>query len=108
MNGSLEGLYEVILQRKAVPQEGSYTCYLFDAGVDKILKKLGEECAETIIAAKNNDPDHTVDECADLLYHLLVLLAAQDIALSQVLAELDARSLKIGNLKHIRTTDRAT
>ena len=53
MNDTMQSLYSVVLDRKANPQEGSYTCYLFDKGLDKILKKVGEECAETIIAAKN-------------------------------------------------------
>ena len=63
----LKRLYQVVLDRKANPQEGSYTCYLFDKGVDKILKKVGEECAETIIAAKNGVEEDTVNECSDLL-----------------------------------------
>ena len=90
----LKRLYQVVLDRKANPQEGSYTCYLFDKGVDKILKKVGEECAETIIAAKNGVAEDTVNECSDLLYHLMVLLAAQNIPLDAVLSELDRRSAK--------------
>ena len=65
----LKRLYQVVLDRKANPQEGSYTCYLFDKGVDKILKKVGEECAETIIAAKNGVREDTVGEISDLVYH---------------------------------------
>ena len=60
MNDTLEKLYQVVLDRKAHPQEGSYTCYLFDKGLDKILKKVGEECSETIIAAKNGVESDTV------------------------------------------------
>ena len=60
MNDTLEKLYKVVLDRKANPQEGSYTCYLFDKGLDKILKKVGEECSETIIAAKNGVESDTV------------------------------------------------
>ena len=85
----LERLYEVVLERKRNPQEGSYTCYLFDKGLDKILKKVGEESAETIIAAKNGVAPETVGEISDLIYHLMVLLAAQEIPLSAVMEELD-------------------
>ena len=104
----LQDLYQVILSRKADPQEGSYTCYLFDKGLDKILKKVGEECAETIIAAKNGVQAETVGEISDLIYHLMVLLAAQDIPLSAVLEELEQRSRKIGNLKRMKVVDHNT
>ena len=106
MNDTLQQLYQVILDRRANPQEGSYTCYLFDKGLDKILKKVGEECAETIIAAKNRVEADTVGEISDLIYHLLVMMADQGIPLSAVLAELDRRSQKIGNLKQFHTTDK--
>ena len=69
-NDTLKELYETILDRKSNKQEGSYTCYLFDKGLDKILKKVGEECSETIIAAKNGDNSETVLEISDLIYHL--------------------------------------
>ena len=108
MSETLEKLYRVVLDRKANPQEGSYTCYLFDHGLDKILKKVGEEAAETIIAAKNGVAADTVGEVSDLLYHLTVMLAAQDIPVSAVLEELDRRSQKIGNLKEMHVTDRNT
>lgn len=104
----IENLYQVILGRKAKPQEGSYTCYLFDKGLDKILKKVGEESTETIIAAKNQDKEEVVMEVSDLLYHVLVMLAAQDIPLEAVLEELEKRSQKIGNLKPMRQTDKNT
>ena len=104
----LKDLYQVVLGRKAEPQEGSYTCYLFDKGLDKILKKVGEECAETIIAAKNGVQADTVGEISDLLYHLMVLMAEQNIPLDAVLAELDRRSQKIGNLKQMKTVDHET
>jgi phosphoribosyl-ATP pyrophosphohydrolase len=104
----LELLYEVVLDRKTQKQEGSYTCYLFDKGLDKILKKVGEECAETIIAAKNGDNAETVMEISDLLYHLMVMMAQQGIALDDVLAELEKRGQKIGNLKVMRDTDKNT
>lgn len=104
----LTDLYQVVLGRKKEPQEGSYTCYLFDQGIDKICKKVGEESAETIIAAKNGAAEQTVGEVSDLIYHLMVLLAAQDIPLEDVLTELERRSRKIGNLKQFKTVDRDT
>ncbi len=103
---TLERLYQVVLDRKAHPQEGSYTCYLFDKGLDKILKKVGEECAETIIAAKNDVPSDTVGEVSDLIYHLMVMLAEKGIPLDDVLAELERRAQKIGNLKQMKQVDR--
>lgn len=106
MDSTLERLYEVVMDRKANPQEGSYTCYLFDKGLDKILKKVGEECAETIIAAKNNVPSDTVGEISDLIYHLMVMMAEKDILLEDVLAELDRRAQKIGNLKQMKQVDK--
>lgn len=84
-------LYHIINDRKANPQEGSYTCYLFAKGQDKILKKVGEEAAETIIASKNNDKGEILYEMADLWYHCLVLLAQHGITPSELLAELAAR-----------------
>lgn len=106
MNDTLQALYDVILNRKANPQEGSYTCYLFEKGLDKILKKVGEECAETIIAAKNGREEDTVGEISDLIYHLLVMMAHEGIPLSGVMEELDRRSQKIGNLKQFHQVDR--
>lgn len=106
MDNTLETLYQVVLDRKARPQEGSYTCYLFDKGLDKILKKVGEECAETIIAAKNDVPADTVGEISDLIYHLMVMMAEKEIPLEDVLAELDRRAQKIGNLKQMKQVDK--
>lgn len=105
MNDTLQGLYQVVLDRKEHPQEGSYTCYLFEKGVDKILKKCGEECSEVIIAAKNGNNEDTANEICDLLYHLLVLMAEQNLPLEQVEAILEQRRLKIGNLKQFHQTD---
>lgn len=105
MDNTLQRLYDVILDRKANPQEGSYTCYLFEKGLAKILKKVGEESAETIIAAKNGVQSDTVGEISDLIYHLLVMMAEENIPLSAVMEELDRRSLKIGNLKQFHTSD---
>ena len=106
MDGVLRELYAVVLERKARPQEGSYTGYLFEKGLDKILKKCGEECAEVLISAKNGVEEDTVGEICDLAYHLLVLMAEQGIPLEQVEAELRRRREKIGNLKQMRQTNR--
>ena len=109
MNDSvLQELYQVVLGRKSTPREGSYTWYLFDKGLDKILKKVGEECSETIIAAKNGRQEETVGEISDLIYHLMVMMAQQNIPLEAVLEELSRRSQKIGNLKQMKSVDRET
>ncbi len=108
MNDTLQALYAVVKERRTNPQEGSYTCYLFDKGLDKILKKVGEESAETIIAAKNAIPSDLVGEISDLLYHLIVMMVERDIPLSDVLEELDRRSEKIGNLKPLKQVDKET
>lgn len=106
MNGDvLQELYDVILRRKSDKQEGSYTCYLFEQGLDKILKKCGEENAEVLIAAKNGVRADTVAELGDLVYHLLVLMAELEIPLEELYALLQERSMKIGNKKPQRTTD---
>lgn len=104
----LKDMYEVILDRKQNPMEGSYTCYLFEKGLDKILKKVGEESAETIIAAKNNVTEDTVGEINDLFYHVLVMMAELNIPLEDVLKEMQKRSLKIGNLKKMHVSDHNT
>lgn len=108
MNDTLQALYAVVKDRQAHPQEGSYTCYLFEKGLDKILKKVGEECAETIIAAKNEVMEDTVGEISDLIYHLMVMMVEKNIPLEQVMDELDRRSEKIGNLKKMKQVDRET
>ena len=108
MSDTLKSLYAVVQDRRAHPQEGSYTCYLFDKGLDKILKKVGEECSETIIAAKNGRQEETVGEISDLIYHLMVMMAQQNIPLEAVLEELSRRSQKIGNLKQMKSVDRET
>ncbi|MCX7780663.1 MAG: bifunctional phosphoribosyl-AMP cyclohydrolase/phosphoribosyl-ATP diphosphatase HisIE [Negativicutes bacterium] len=84
-------LYGVIAERKQNPKEGSYTTYLFDKGLDKILKKIGEESAETIIASKNQSKKEILYEMADLWYHCLVLLAYHNITPTELLAELRTR-----------------
>jgi len=90
----LSRLYALIESRNGERPEGSYTTYLFDQGLDKILKKLGEECAETIIAAKNDDRHALVHESADLLYHLLVLFVQRGLTLDEVRRELLSRDGK--------------
>lgn len=87
----LAQLYTLIETRKRDRPEGSYTTYLFDHGLDKILKKVGEESAETIIAAKNADAKPLVAEVSDLIYHLLVLLVARGVSLEDVRDELGQR-----------------
>ena len=87
----LHELYEVIKSRKQERPAGSYTAYLFDNGLDKILKKVGEEAAETIIAAKNEDRQQLIAETADLLYHLLVMLVQREVNLDEVRGELAQR-----------------
>jgi phosphoribosyl-ATP pyrophosphohydrolase/phosphoribosyl-AMP cyclohydrolase len=91
---TIERLVEVIKNRKAEMPEGSYTTYLFSEGLDKILKKLGEESAETIIAAKNQSKSELTLESADLLYHLLVLFVNEGLEVETVLAELEKRAQK--------------
>ena len=108
MNDALKELYRTVLSRKAEKREDSYTCYLFGQGLDKILKKCGEECSEVIIAAKNGRKEDTVMEIADLLYHLAVLMANEGIAPEDVEAELDRRSRKTGNLKKFHQVDKNT
>ena len=105
MMDTVAGLYDLIKARQTNPQEGSYTCYLFEKGIDKILKKVGEESSEVIISAKNGNNAETASEICDLLYHLLVLMAAQEIPLAQVNEILEQRRQKIGNLKTFHTTN---
>ena len=87
----LTQLYKLIESRERERPEGSYTTYLFEHGLDKILKKVGEESAETIIAAKNEEAKPLVSEVSDLIYHLLVLLVARGVSLDQVGEELARR-----------------
>lgn len=108
MRDEFESLYQTVMSRRENPQEGSYTCYLFDQGLDKILKKCGEECAETIIAAKNMNNEETILEISDLIFHLTVLMAQQGITPDDISNELSKRSMKTGNLKKMRVTDKNT
>ena len=92
----LDQLYQLIESRERERPSNSYTTYLFDEGLDKILKKVGEESAETIIAAKNEDQGRVVSEVSDLMYHLLVLLVARGVSLEEISRELGKRR-KAGN-----------
>lgn len=88
---SLNSLYELIARRKTDPKEGSYTTYLFEKGQDKILKKIGEESTEVIIAAKGGDKKETVYEVSDLLYHVMVMMVEMGINNEEILSELASR-----------------
>lgn len=106
-----EEIFQVIKQRKSAyengqAQENSYTAYLFEKGTDKICKKVGEEAAETIIAAKNNDNEELKNEINDLLYHVMVLAANQGLEWSEVEKILEERNEKIGNLKQFHQVDK--
>ncbi len=98
--------YQVILERKSEKAEGSYTAYLFEQGIDKILKKVGEECTETVIAAKNSDKSETVYEITDLIYHILVMMAYQGITPEDIEDELRKRAEKRSNLKKFHQVDK--
>ena len=106
MNDTLNNLYDTIISRRENPQEGSYTCYLFEQGIDKILKKCGEECAEVIIAAKNGKKPELIGEISDLAYHLTILAAFCEVTPQEIADELARRSQKTGNLKKFHTTDK--
>ncbi|HEY8804459.1 MAG TPA: phosphoribosyl-ATP diphosphatase [Clostridium sp.] len=101
-NNVVQELYKIIEERKCNPIEGSYTSYLFEEGIDKILKKVGEESAEVIISSKNNDPKETVSEISDLFYHTLVLMVLKGIKVEDVVEELEKRRGKICNKKQKR------
>ena len=88
---SYEGLYELIKGRKTAPQEGSYTTYLFEKGLDKILKKVGEECTEGIIGGSKQDKEETIYEIADLTYHVMVLMVQMGITMEDITKELEKR-----------------
>ena len=102
MNDVWKQLYQVVQDRKTSPQEGSYTCYLFDKGLDKILKKVGEESTEVIIAGAKNDKEETIYEVADLAYHLMVMMVDQGITLQDVTAELAKRHVIDHKIKQER------
>ena len=88
---SVEALYQLLGGRKTQPKEGSYTTYLFQKGIDKILKKVGEECTEVIVAGKGGDKEETIFEIADLMYHVMVLMVEMGIEPKDVFAQLESR-----------------
>lgn len=96
---NLEALFEVVLDRKNNGSEGSYTNYLFEKGLDKILKKIGEECTEVVIASKNDNKEEQICEICDLAYHVLVLMAELGISMDEIKVELGKRREKINNFK---------
>jgi phosphoribosyl-ATP pyrophosphohydrolase len=117
MDNTIRQLYDVILSRRGSGEEGSYTGYLFREGIDKILKKVGEESSEVIISAKSLEAaadsaskakaeDDLSNEICDLLYHLLVLLAERGIPLENIDAILSERANKTSNLKQFKQTDK--
>ena len=99
---SYKALYDMIKGRKTDPKEGSYTTYLFDKGMDKILKKVGEECTEVIIAGAKNDKEETIYEIADLAYHIMVMMAEQEITPDDIAAELSKRHVIDHKIKQER------
>ena len=101
---SYEGLLELIRGRKTERKEGSYTTYLFDKGIDKILKKVGEECTEVIIAGKADDKKETVYEIADLAYHVMVLMVEMGISLEDIHRELASRHVIDHKVKQEKMT----
>ena len=90
---TVEGLYELLVGRKNDRPEGSYTTYLFDKGIDKILKKVGEECTEVIIGGKADDKAETIYEIADLAYHVMVLMVQMGISVEDIHRELASRHI---------------
>lgn len=109
----LKMVEEVIESRKTQDAEGSYTCYLFKSGLDKILKKVGEECTETVIAAKNlkngggdKEKEELIGEVADLFYHIQVMLSDLDLSIDDVLLEHEKRNLKVNNKKQFKTVNK--
>ena len=101
---SLDGLYELLEGRKRDMPEGSYTSYLFEKGLDKILKKVGEECTEVIIAGKAQDKKETIYEIADLAYHVMVLMTEAGISLDEVRRELASRHVIDHKVKQEKMT----
>ena len=101
---SLEGLYDLLLGRKTDLPEGSYTTYLFQKGIDKILKKVGEECTEVIIAGKADDKAETIYELADLAYHAMVLMVQMGISVEDIHRELASRHIIDHKVKQEKMT----
>jgi phosphoribosyl-ATP pyrophosphohydrolase len=103
---TVEELYQLILQRKSNPEKGSYTDYLFTKGLDKILKKVGEESTEVIVAAKNPSDDEFVYEISDLVYHVLVLMADRGISVDDIKTELAKREGLMSKTQERREIDK--
>ena len=101
---TLQGLYDLLVGRKTERPEGSYTTYLFDKGIDKILKKVGEECTEVIIAGKANDKAETIYEIADLAYHVMVLMVEMGISVEDIHRELASRHIIDHKVKQEKMT----
>ena len=101
---SLQGLYDMLVGRNETRPEGSYTTYLFDKGIDKILKKVGEECTEVIIAGKADDKKETVYELADLAYHAMVLMVQMGISVEDIHRELASRHIIDHKVKQEKMT----
>ena len=101
---TLQGLYDLLVGRKIEKPEGSYTTYLFEKGIDKILKKVGEECTEVIIAGKADDKKETVYELADLAYHAMVLMVQMGITVEDVHRELASRHIIDHKVKQEKMT----
>lgn len=97
-------LYDMLCQRKAELPEGSYTTYLFEKGIDKILKKVGEECTEVIIAAKDNDKAETIYEISDLVYHVMVMMVEMGISVDDIIKELGSRHIIDHKVKQEKMT----
>ena len=101
---SIEGLYNLLIDRKEKMPQGSYTTYLFEKGIDKILKKVGEECTEVIIAGKADDKKETVYEIADLAYHVMVLMVEMGISVEDIKKELASRHIIDHKVKQEKMT----
>ena len=101
---SLQGLYDMLVGRNEMRPEGSYTTYLFEKGIDKILKKVGEECTEVIIAGKADDKNETIYELADLAYHAMVLMVQMGISLEDIHRELASRHIIDHKVKQEKMT----
>ena len=101
---SPEALFEMIKGRKTEKKEGSYTTYLFEKGIDKILKKVGEECTEVIIASKDNDKKETIYEIADLAYHIMVMMTEMGISVEDISKELASRHVIDHKVKQEKMT----
>ena len=101
---ALQGLYDLLVGRQKEKPEGSYTTYLFEKGIDKILKKVGEECTEVIIAGKADDKKETIYEIADLAYHIMVLMVQMGISVEDIHRELASRHIIDHKVKQEKMT----